>query len=127
MAFSMRLSSISILPSADTFLLTLFNSKSGIIGIRFHLVKLADVVNRLCGQRPVFFQGIHVLPSDMCPTADQSDPFHPLKLFVSRVAVTLHNAMITSQQFTGYHTRTAAAKLLFGVLQLMALLTKPRI
>lgn len=77
-------------------------------GIRLYLVQPTDVVNRLCDQRPVFFQGIHVLPSAMCPTADQSDSFHLLKLFVSCIAIALHNATVAFQQFTGYHTRTAA-------------------
>ena len=44
----------------------------------------------------------------MCPTADQSDSFHLLKLFVSCIAIALHNATVAFQQFTGYHTRTAA-------------------
>lgn len=92
----------------DTFFLTLFSCESGLTGIRLYLVQPTDVVNRLCDQRPVFFQGIHVLPSAMCPTADQSDSFHLLKLFVSCIAIALHNATVAFQQFTGYHTRTAA-------------------
>ena len=92
----------------DTFFLTLFSSEPCIIGIRLYPVQLADVVNRLCSQGPVLFQSIHVFSSDMCPAAGQSNSFHPLKLFVSCIAVTLHNATAASQQFTGYHARTAA-------------------
>ena len=44
----------------------------------------------------------------MCPTADQGDSFHLLELFVSCVAVTLHDTTVAPQQFNGYLARTAA-------------------
>ncbi|MEJ8763157.1 hypothetical protein WKU26_07050 [Phocaeicola sp. HCN-40430] len=63
---------VSILPSF-TYLESLGGSVyvySMALPMQLLLVQPTDVLNRLCGQLPVFFQGIHVLPSDMCPTAD---------------------------------------------------------
>lgn len=54
--------------------------------------------------------GLHgyVFPSDMCPTADQSNFFHPFGLFVSCIAATLYNATVASQQFINPCARTVA-------------------